>query len=104
QMNAACRLAPDAGHRLALGVAQYRLGQFERERYSEALATLSKCDPHQPTTLAFLAMTQDRLGKKDDARATLARLRELTREERWSKDEAAGAFLREAAGLIEGGE
>jgi hypothetical protein len=30
QMNAACGLAPDAGYRLGLGVAQYRLGRFER--------------------------------------------------------------------------
>jgi WD40 repeat protein len=103
QMKSACQRAPDnATYRIALGIAQYRLGKFEKERYADALATLHNCDEAHPTTLAFLAMTQQLLGQKDEAQATLARLRELMKDARWSGDQQAQAFLREAEELIEG--
>src|SRR5262249_8210815 len=73
QMKAACERVPDdKQYRLALGVAQYRLGKFQKERYTEALATLTQCDQTQPATLAFLAMTQHQLGQKEQAPVTLA--------------------------------
>jgi sugar lactone lactonase YvrE len=103
QMNAACERAPDhALYRLGLGVAQYRLGKFHKERYPDALATLSKCDPNHPTMLAFLAMTQQQLGQKEQARTTLARLRELMKQPPWTTDAEVKLFLREASELIEG--
>jgi WD40 repeat protein len=104
QMNAACKHAPDnASYRLTLGVAQYRLGQFEKKkRYPEALATLTGCDQQHPVTLAFLAMTQHQLGEKDHARATLARLREIMKTPQSASDAQARAFLREAEELIAG--
>jgi eukaryotic-like serine/threonine-protein kinase len=102
QMTTACRLAPDNGaYRLALGIAQYRLGQFQKGRYADALATLSRCAASQPPALAFLAMTQHQLGDRDQARTTLARLREVMKEPRWAANADAVANLREAVELIE---
>jgi hypothetical protein len=103
QMKAANGLAPDnASYRIALGVARYRLGKFQKERYPEAQATLTQCEPSHPTTLAFLAMTQQLLGEKEQARATLARLREIIKKPEWASNAEAEAFRREAAELIEG--
>jgi tetratricopeptide (TPR) repeat protein len=102
QMNAACERAPDnASYHSALGVAQYRLGRFQKERYPEARATLSRCDPSHPLTLAFLAMTQHQLGEKDQARTTLARLRDVLKVPREAANDDAEAWLREAVELIE---
>jgi hypothetical protein len=87
-----------------LGIAQYRV-----ERYSDALATLMKSeklnttkDGASPADLAFLAMTRHQLGKTDEAKATLGRLRETMKQPRWAKKAEAVGFLREAEGLIEG--
>jgi hypothetical protein len=44
-----------------------------------------------------------RLGQKDEARTTLARLRELVKAPEWASNEDAQAFLREAGELIETG-
>src|SRR5262249_52680990 len=72
QMSAACERAPDnATYRVALGIAQYRLGKFEKGRYAEALATLTRCDQSHPTALAFLAMTQHQVGQAGEARTWL---------------------------------
>jgi WD40 repeat protein/serine/threonine protein kinase/ribosomal protein S27E len=103
QMNAACERAPDnIEYRIALGVAHYRLGKFQKDQYQNALATLTKCDQKQPTTLAFVAMTQHQLGQKDQARTTLARLRETMKAPQLASNAEAAAFLREAAELIDG--
>jgi serine/threonine protein kinase len=102
QMKDACRLAPDQPtYRRALGVAQYRLGKFHAKEHANALATLLKGDQNDPTTLAFLAMSQFQDGQKKQARSTLARLRELNSKPPWSTDAEAASFLREAAALIE---
>jgi hypothetical protein len=106
QAEAAVRLAPKAGHILnMLGLAQYRTG-----RYADALATLTKSEKLNatkegayPLDLAFLAMARHQLGNKDEAKATLGRLRETMRQPRWAEDAAAVVFLREVEGLIEGG-
>ena len=107
QAKAACRLAPaDRAFALTLGVAQYRLG-LDRE----ALPTLRRSDGpdaaaatarDRPTALAFLAMTLHRLGQKDEARTTLARLRELVKAPEWAGNGEAQDFLHEAVALIEG--
>jgi hypothetical protein len=47
-------------------------------------------------------MAQHQLGEKEQARATLARLRALMKMPVWAANAEAGAFLREGAGLIEG--
>jgi predicted NACHT family NTPase len=103
---AAVRLAPHRSGNIlnTLGIAQYRAG-----RYAEALATLTKSEKLNvtlegslPADLAFLAMTQQQLRKKGEAKATLGRLRELMKQPRRTVDTDAVGFLREAEELIEG--
>jgi Flp pilus assembly protein TadD len=107
QAEAAVRLAPKYGFILnTLGIAQYRVGRF-----AEALASLMKSeklnatkngsDPHD---LAFLAMTQHQLGKKEQARATLDSLRKVMKQTRWANNTDAVSFLDEAEELIDGKE
>ncbi|MFO0845457.1 MAG: ECF-type sigma factor [Gemmataceae bacterium] len=96
QMRVACDAAPDHGsYRIGLKVTQYRLGSFEKiaTRGPEALA---KGDPNHPAMPAFLAR-RSTTGEKMQARATLARLRELMKMPVWATN-AGGveAFLREA--------
>jgi WD40 repeat protein/serine/threonine protein kinase len=102
QMQAACARTPDsAPFRLGLGVAQYRVARFQKERYADARATLTRSDPNHPATLAFLAMAQQQLGEKEPARTTLARLREVLKKPEWGRNADAQSYLREATELIE---
>jgi WD40 repeat protein len=81
-----------------LGAAQYRAG-----RHSDALGTLTQADQlsaGNPTTLAFLAMTQHRLGQEEQAQASLTRLRETVNKEEWAKNDEPQALLREAERLL----
>lgn len=55
-----------------------------------------------PLDLAFLAMTQHRLGKKDEAKATLGRLRKIMKQPHWAQDDESIGFLHKAEELIEG--
>jgi hypothetical protein len=55
-----------------------------------------------PSDLAFLAMAQQRLGQQEQARATLARLRQALNQPQWAQNIEAQGFRREAATLIEG--
>jgi hypothetical protein len=55
-----------------------------------------------PDDLAFLAMARHQLGQKDEAKATLARLREVLKPPRRGINPDAAGFLREAEELIEG--
>jgi WD40 repeat protein/tRNA A-37 threonylcarbamoyl transferase component Bud32 len=101
QAEAACQLAPGQGkYNTALGAAQYRAGKCE-----EACETLKKPDPANkdtPANFAILAMAQHRIDKNEEAKATLARVREVMKQERWANDAEAQGFLREAEELIEG--
>jgi tetratricopeptide (TPR) repeat protein len=76
QAEHARRLAPDRQeYRIGLGAALYRAG-----RYREAVETLEKADrldKDSPAVLAFRAMAQHRLMQHEQARAVLARLREI---------------------------
>jgi eukaryotic-like serine/threonine-protein kinase len=75
-------------------------GQYRCGLMSEALATLTRSDDlykrNKPADLAFLALTQQRLGQSDKARDTLARLRAVMKDPRRAENPAAEAFLREA--------
>jgi len=103
---AAVRRAPN-GYPLifsTLGIAQYRMG-----RHAEALDTLTKSESLnarwggiQPSDLAFLAMAQHQVGKMDEAKATLGRLREVMKQPQWVNNTEAQGFLREADELIAG--
>jgi WD40 repeat protein/serine/threonine protein kinase len=105
QAEAAVKVAPGIGFTYnTLGIAQYRMG-----RYADALATLRKSeklnatkDGSKPADLAFLAMSEHQLGKGDEAKATLARLREVMKQPFWAGYAEAQGFLREAEELIEG--
>jgi WD40 repeat protein/predicted Ser/Thr protein kinase len=101
QADAACRLAPEHNKYLTTrGLAQYRVGN-----YKEALATLTQADEKNkgvPADLAFLAMTQQQLGQKDQARATLERLRQTVSRPEWLKQDQAQAFWREAQAVATG--
>jgi hypothetical protein len=78
--------------------------------YAEALATLRNSEKMNaanegvhPADLAFQAMAQHHLGRGDEARATLVRLRQVLKNPRWDEDAEAEAqsFLREAEELID---
>ena len=100
----ACQLEPKNGNYLnTLGVAYYRVGNYEK-----ALEMLLRSDQINktqfqgsiPADLAFLAMTQQRLGHAKEAQAELQRLRERMKDPRWAKDAEAQGFLREAEALL----
>jgi WD40 repeat protein/serine/threonine protein kinase len=106
QAETACRLCPqEHSYLTTLGMAQYRLGQF-----TAALNTLASSsrlnatapDALQPADLAFLAMTQQMLGKTEEARTTLQRLQEVMDKPPWANQEEAQAFLNEAQALLRG--
>ena len=86
-----------------LGIAQYRVGQ-----HADALDSLKRADTLFSAqskggvyyNLAFLAMTQHRLGRTDDARASLTRLRELLPRAAGADREEAEGFLREAEAVV----
>jgi WD40 repeat protein/serine/threonine protein kinase len=100
----ACQLEPSNGTYLnTLGVAYYRAGNHEK-----ALETLLRSDALNkvqyrdslPSDLAFLAMTQHRLGHAKEAQAYLEQLRERMKEPRRAKDAEAQGFLRETEALL----
>ena len=57
-------------------------------------------DQSQPAHFALLANAQHRLGRSDEARKLLDRLRQLLQQDRWKNDADSQAFLREAESLI----
>jgi len=54
----------------------------------------------QPADLAFLAMAHQQLGHKEQAQATLVRLRGVMKQSRWAQDAEAQGFLREAEQVL----
>jgi tetratricopeptide (TPR) repeat protein len=100
----ACQLEPKNGLLLnTLGVAYYRLGEYEK-----ALTTLLRSDQmnkiqlqgSHPADLAFHAMTHQQLGHAKEAQAELQRLQERMKDPRWAQDAEAQGFLREAEALL----
>jgi hypothetical protein len=100
----ACQLDPKVGDYLnTLGVAHYRVSNYDK-----ALETLQRSDEINqkqyngsvPVDLAFLAMTQKRLGHEHKAQAELQRLRERMKDPLWAKNAEAQDFLREAEALL----
>ncbi len=107
QAEAACRLSPHkSSFRVTRGMALYRLGS-----YDEALNTLSGADPSgdprgestEASRLAFLAMAEYRIGRRDRAAAALRKFRELLRQKPHLGDEQVRRLRHEAEGLIEPG-
>jgi tetratricopeptide (TPR) repeat protein len=102
----ACELDPDNSDYLTpLGLAQYRLGQYE-----PALETLSRADKlnsvqfkaSRAEHLAFLAMTYHRLGHEEKAREMLGRLRVTMPPPGWSGSRCWQRFRHEAEELLQG--
>lgn len=90
-----------------LGVAQYRLGDYEKGLETLTRCEKSRADDHlepAPENVAFIAMSLHKLDRKDEAKAALERLRDLCKEERFAEDQEAQAFLAEAEKLIVGGK
>lgn len=98
----AVSLEPEWGDYVCtLGLAQYRVGQYE-----EALATLARSDELHggpvPADVAFLAMANHHLGNAQAAQDALTRLRDLIHDQGLSEDADAKGFLGEAETLIAG--
>jgi tetratricopeptide (TPR) repeat protein len=100
----ACRLEPEDGSFLTtLGVAYYRVGDYEK-----ALDVLARSDQINalrdqgsgPADLAFLAMTHLQLGHAKEAEAKLQLLRERMRDPRSAQAAESQGFLREAEELL----
>jgi tetratricopeptide (TPR) repeat protein len=100
----ACELESTKGLYLhTLGVAYYRVGNYEK-----ALETLLRSEQINQTQfqgfdlidLAFLAMTQQRLGHEKEAEAAFQRLRERMGVSRWANTAEVQGFLREAEALL----
>jgi WD40 repeat protein/serine/threonine protein kinase len=127
QAAAACELAPGQCMYLTnLGAAQYRAGDYKQALdsltkaeqlhaataavlalpptlYAPALTALGQKEELRQTTLAnlaFLAMTQHQLGQKEQAAASLARLREVTQRLEMSKNEETHRLLGEVEALL----
>src|SRR5262249_40062169 len=99
-IEAAGQLEPEDGDFLyTLGVAQYRVGQYEK-----ALSTLTRSNQLNgngvPADLTFLAMALHRLGQNETARATLNRLREVMKNSEAGASAENQAVLREANRLV----
>ncbi len=100
----AARLAPDDGLTLnTLGVAQYRVGQFDKAlrtlTHSEQLNRTGKSGP-QPADLAFLGLVHHRLGHQQVAADFYRRLRQVATQPRWVNDAETKSFLREVETML----
>ena len=106
RLEAACRVAADDPERLAeyrdaLALALYRVG-----RPADALEALretarSRARPAaSPLELAVTAMAGHRLGRDAEAREAIEKLRASVESGKWSSDQDAIGFLREADGVV----
>ncbi|MHC4539925.1 MAG: protein kinase domain-containing protein [Planctomycetota bacterium] len=106
QAELANRLEPnDLSTLRTLGIAQYRVGAYEG-----ALGTLSKAEKmradhgtqNDPTAVAFIAMAYHRLGRTEDAKIAMDRLRSLFEQGQYDNDLRARDSLIEAERLFTG--
>jgi WD40 repeat protein len=104
---AACQLRPrNAAYRTTLGMAYYRLG-----KYPTALEVLRQAqhlhegtaEATPPSQLAFLAMTEYRLGHRHKAQAALGQLRAALARPQGAHQDEAGGLLGEAEKLLASG-
>jgi WD40 repeat protein len=98
---AAAAASPDWSTLNTLALAHYR-----NENYHDALATEEQArnyrkDP-EPADLAIIAMSQQKLGRRDDAIASLDNLRHEMLKPSNAKDEEAQALLKETEELFLG--
>jgi tetratricopeptide (TPR) repeat protein len=100
----ACQLQPEDGNfRTTLGMAYYRVGNYEK-----ALDVLARSDKINalrdqgsgPADPAFLTMAHHQLGHAKEAEAKLQLLRERMKDPRSAQAAEAQGFLREAEELL----
>jgi hypothetical protein len=94
---------PNLSYDIAVGAAQYRLGQYEQSVKSLTAAQRIRTMPgRRPdwTDLPFLAMAHHKAGRPEQARAALARLRETLKQPRWAKDDELNQLLMEAEQVV----
>jgi hypothetical protein len=86
------------------------MGQYRVEDYDGAVLTLTACDREQAASadgadaadVAFLAMSYFHLGREEDARRELARLREVAKSPRSVAQKYAAYYVDDAVETIEG--
>jgi hypothetical protein len=99
QAEHACRLLPGKGkYMTTLGAAYYRAGHDWET--IETMEKADRLDKDSPAALAFLAMAHHRLGRHDQARAVLARLRALLDEPHRAQGAEALDLMHAAEALI----
>ena len=104
----ACLIKHDSVYDGTLGVAQYRVGQYEESQRTLALVVAQNTfiqrfvgyHPH-PADVAFLAMVEHKLGHLDEARASLDQLREIMNQPKWEKDREVKALFLEAKSVLD---
>jgi len=106
QVEAALRLVPgNSRFATVKGMAQYRLGQYPAALETLTQSLKANTNPSGLSEisedLAFLAMTQFQIGQKEDAKKTLAQLREVAKGPLW-RMYLNDTRQREAQELIEG--
>jgi WD40 repeat protein len=96
-----------------LGAAQYRAGKYEdtirtlteAQRGAEEVWTHYGRDVNEPGIFSFIAMAHHKMGRAEEAKAALDKLRTLLKDERYARfaqDEEEKSLLAEAEKLIEG--
>jgi serine/threonine protein kinase/tetratricopeptide (TPR) repeat protein len=88
------------------GIQQYNAGKFEDavvtlERVDEDRRIVLKNESH-PCEIAYISMALHQLGRDEEAKAALEKLRDLLKDERFAKDENAKAYLAGAEKMISG--
>jgi WD40 repeat protein/serine/threonine protein kinase len=86
-----------------LGAGQYRVGSYEDalETLAVAQQILSEArEEPDPWNLAFKAMTLHKIGRAEEAKAALERLRELCGDEQFAEDREVQDLLAEAEKLL----
>jgi tetratricopeptide (TPR) repeat protein len=104
QAKTACRLVPyEPAYQTTLGMALYRVGQYDEATRAFSRADQVRNPPDERTRvirLAFRAMSEYRAGRLERARADLDDLTNRLRTAEWGHDPELDGFLHEAGGLI----
>jgi Flp pilus assembly protein TadD len=103
-MRIACSLRPDDWKLLnTLAVLLYRRGEFAQAlatlRRSAELSTQAFGEPH-PADVAFMAMTQFRLGEREAAQSNLQTLEKVAEQREWQNNDLLQLLLREATQVL----
>jgi len=95
QMTAACSRAPDMAATASSGHRSVPLGRFHKERFPDALATLSKCDDNHPQR--WRSCHDAASARPTDQPAPPSAIAQTHEGPRFTADAEALDFLREAA-------